>query len=94
MGLTVEAGAEVHGVAVTTVPGNSASSNLHHVRRGSSKTLHFGRAVLRCNSVRHGLSLGINRAIIMKTVARLFALYHSCTTKHSISLHLQTLNET
>lgn len=39
---TVKAGAEVHGVAVASVSGNSASSDLHHVGRGGPQPLHLG----------------------------------------------------
>lgn len=56
-GRTVQAGAEVHGVAVASVPGHSASPDLHHVGCSRPQTLHLGRAVLRRHSVGHGLAL-------------------------------------
>lgn len=42
-GRTVQAGgAEVHGVAVASVSGHGASSDLHHVGGGCSQTVHLG----------------------------------------------------
>lgn len=58
---TVKAGAEVHGVAVASVSGNSASSDLHHVGRGGPQPLHLGWAVLGRYGVGHRLALKENR---------------------------------
>lgn len=57
LSLTVETGAEVHGVAVAAVSGHRASSDLHHVGRGGPQPLHLGRAVLGGDGVGHGLAL-------------------------------------
>lgn len=57
----MQAGAEVHGVAVASVSSNSASSDLHHVGRGSLQPVHLGRAVLGRYSVGHRLALESKR---------------------------------
>lgn len=53
----MEAGAEVHGVAVAAVPGHSARPDLHHVGGGGPQPLHLGRAVLGGDGVGHGFAL-------------------------------------
>lgn len=53
----MEAGAEVHGVAVAAVPGHGARPHLHHVGGGGPQPLHPGRAVLGGDGVGHGFAL-------------------------------------
>lgn len=57
----MQVGAEVHGVAVAAVAGHRAGSDLNHVGRGGPQTLHVGRALLRGDSVGHGLALLADR---------------------------------
>lgn len=60
---TVQAGAEVHGVAVAAVPGHGARSDLHHVGGGGPQPLHLGRAVLGGDGVGHGFALQGHSAV-------------------------------
>lgn len=54
---TVEAGAEVHRVAVAAVSSHGAGSDLHHVGGGGPQPLNLGRAVLGGDGVGHGFAL-------------------------------------
>ena len=61
---TVKTGAEVHGVAVATVSGHRAGSDLHHVGGGGPQPLHLGGAVLGRHGVGHGLALGMKQGSV------------------------------